>query len=88
MDLYSIFEHMKAVPNMNGNEKDELLRRYGLLFYYMARSPFFEVFSESRPSKYLKEKAKILPFMSNLSETISEYIEFYRNHYFYTSGTQ
>eukprot|EP01114_Cavostelium_apophysatum_P021196 TRINITY_DN7325_c0_g1_i1.p1 TRINITY_DN7325_c0_g1~~TRINITY_DN7325_c0_g1_i1.p1 ORF type:complete len:346 (-),score=69.56 TRINITY_DN7325_c0_g1_i1:10-1047(-) len=88
VDMSSIFRHSKNLQLMNSQEKDELMRRFGLLLYYFLRSPLYEAFTGSRAVQFIGKKLQFLPFFSTASEVAGEYINVYRDHYFYTSGTQ
>jgi len=80
-DVSSIGHSLSSVPSVGNIEREEVLRRFGALFYYILRSPFFE-YIVSKNGK-LKSKILQLPFGETALEIINLYISYYRSHYFY-----
>jgi len=86
MDTFSIHQHSQST-NLNRLQSEELTRRTALLFFYLLRSPMFDLLSRPLFQGISTKIKKTLPFVGTIFETLYENIVVYRKHYFYISGS-
>jgi len=68
-------------------EKEEVKRRTVSWLYYCVRSPFFEVFIGDGVAAGILKRMQSLPFLKVFLGTVFDYLQVYREHYFYTSAS-
>jgi len=89
MDVFSLAYYSGRGYGISNNQRDEVSRRSTLLFYYLLRSPFFEIFTQRtpRPVKAIAGKFGSVPGLKSIFGSLFDFLSVYREHYFYTSGT-
>lgn len=89
VDAMSLAYNSGRIPWLGPLEKDEIGRRFFLLYYYLIRTPMFEAILSRSPRalKSLVNGLKNIPLIGTVIDALHEYALAYKSHYFYTSGT-
>ncbi|XP_037933619.1 peroxisomal membrane protein PEX16-like [Teleopsis dalmanni] len=87
LDLLSIRLYYKNRELMNKEQKLELSRRSVNLLLYLARSPFYERYTQRRIERVLDFVANNIPLVRMIASPLKEYIPHWQDTYFYLWST-
>jgi len=89
VDIFSLAYYSRRKEPLIDIQRDEISRRASLLFYYLLRSPFFELITDKnpRPIKAILRKLASVPLLKSGFESLYDFLLVYRSHYFYTSAS-